>query len=61
LYVIAVLGLFLISIDLLVGSLSHLGKETVQSVLEVTANPFVSLFIGLLITALIKAALQLHP
>ena len=55
-YIIAVLVLFLISIDLLVGSLSHLGRETVQSILEITANPFVSLFIGLLITALIQSS-----
>lgn len=55
-YIIAVLIFFLISIDLLVGSLSHLGRETVQSILEVTANPFVSLFIGLLITALIQSS-----
>jgi len=56
LYIIAVLVLFLISIDLLVSSLGHIGKETVESVLEVTANPFVSLFIGLLITALIQSS-----
>lgn len=55
-FIIAVLVLFLFSIDLLVGSLSHLGRETVQSILEVTANPFVSLFIGLLITALIQSS-----
>lgn len=55
-YIIAVLVLFLISIELLVSSLSHLGKGTVESVLEVTANPFVSLFIGLLITALIQSS-----
>lgn len=33
-----------------------MNKGTVQSVLEVTANPFVSLFIGLLITALIQSS-----
>ena len=48
--------MFLVSIDLLVSSLSHIGKDTVESVLEVTANPFVSLFIGLLITALIQSS-----
>ena len=54
--IIVVLVLFLISIDLLVTSLGRVGKETVESVLEVTANPFVSLFIGLLITALIQSS-----
>jgi len=47
---------FLFSIDLLVTSLGHVGKDTVQEVLSVTANPFVSLFIGLLITALIQSS-----
>lgn len=56
LYIILVLALFLLSIDLLVNSLGHIGREVVQSVLEVTANPFVSLFIGLLITALIQSS-----
>ncbi len=56
LFIIGVLALFLFSIDLLVGSLGQLGKDAVESVLEVTANPFVSLFIGLLITALIQSS-----
>lgn len=55
-YVSSVLVLFLISIDLLVTSLGHIGKDTVNEVLQVTANPFVSLFIGLLITALIQSS-----
>ena len=56
LYVISVLALFLFTIDLLVTSLGHVGKDTIQDVLQVTANPFVSLFIGLLITALIQSS-----
>lgn len=55
-YISSALVFFLVSIDLLVTSLSYVGKDTVQSVLEVTANPFVSLFIGLLITALIQSS-----
>lgn len=55
-YISSVLVFFLVSIDLLVTSLSYVGKDTVRSVLEVTANPFVSLFIGLLITALIQSS-----
>jgi len=55
-YIIAVLVLFLISIDLLVSSLAYISKDTVESILEITANPFVSLFIGLLITALIQSS-----
>ena len=55
-YIISVLALFLFSIDLLVSSLGHIGKQTAESVLVITANPFVSLFIGLLITALIQSS-----
>ena len=56
LHVGVVLILFLVSIDLLIGSLGQIGKNTVESILEVTANPFVSLFIGLLITALMQSS-----
>jgi sodium-dependent phosphate cotransporter len=56
LYITSVLAFFLVSIDLLVTSLSYVGKDTVRSVLEVTANPFISLFIGLLVTALIQSS-----
>jgi sodium-dependent phosphate cotransporter len=55
-YLLAVFTFFLFSIDLLVTSLGHVGKETVQNVLSVTANPFISLFIGLLITAMIQSS-----
>ncbi len=55
-YIIIVLALFLISIDLLVASLSHIGKDIIESILIITANPFVSLFVGLLITALIQSS-----
>lgn len=55
-YISSALVFFLVSIDLLVTSLSYVGNDTVRSVLEVTANPFVSLFIGLLITALIQSS-----
>ena len=55
-YIISTLVFFLLSIDLLVTALGHVGKDTAQLILEVTANPFVSLFIGLLITALIQSS-----
>ncbi|NJN25714.1 MAG: Na/Pi symporter [Cyclobacteriaceae bacterium] len=55
-YIVFVLALFLLSIDLLVGSLGDVGKEVVTSILEVTANPFISLFVGLLVTALIQSS-----
>ncbi len=55
-YVAVILFLFLTSIDLLVVALSHLGGDIVTSILYVTANPFVSLFIGLLATAIIQSS-----
>ncbi len=55
-YVTLVLCAFLLSIDLLAGALGHLSKSVVESILTVTSNPFVSLFIGLLITALIQSS-----
>jgi solute carrier family 34 (sodium-dependent phosphate cotransporter) len=55
-YIIIVLAVFFLSIDLLIGALSDVGGETVKSILVVTANPFVSLFVGLLITALIQSS-----
>ncbi len=47
---------FLFSIDLVGGSLTRLGQETAQSILLATSNPFIGLFIGLLITALIQSS-----
>ncbi len=55
-YILLVLFLFLFSIDLLTTALGYSGKTVAQSILDVTANPFVSLFIGLLITALIQSS-----
>lgn len=56
LYISSVLFFFFLSIDLLISSSSMLGKEVFSSVLEVTANPFISLFIGLLLTALFQSS-----
>lgn len=48
--------LFLFSLDLMVSSLHHLGRETAKSVIEATENPFTALFVGLLVTALIQSS-----
>ncbi len=55
-YVVLIITLFLLSIDLLVNALSHISSDVIQSALSVTTNPFISLFIGLLITALIQSS-----
>jgi solute carrier family 34 (sodium-dependent phosphate cotransporter) len=47
---------FLLSIDLLVIAFGRIGQELIQSFLAFTANPFVSLFIGLLVTAIVQSS-----
>ncbi len=55
-YIFLALFLFLFSIDLLTSGLSTSGRNFVQSILDITTNPFVSLFIGLLVTAIIQSS-----
>ena len=55
-YILLALLLFLFSIDLLTSGLSASGRDFVQSVLDITTNPFISLFIGLLVTAIIQSS-----
>jgi sodium-dependent phosphate cotransporter len=56
LYILGALLLFLFAIDLMVSSLQHLGRSTVQTIIQATSNPFTGLFIGLLITAMIQSS-----
>ncbi len=48
--------IFLTSIDLLGLSFNRLGNEVAASVLTATSNPFLGLFIGLLVTAIIQSS-----
>lgn len=50
------LFLFLLALDLIGYSFKLLNKDIVESILRLTSNPFVGLFIGLLITALIQSS-----
>lgn len=50
------LVLFIFAIDLLTVAMSHLNNEIAENILQATRNPFVSLFIGLLMTALIQSS-----
>ena len=54
--VLAALAVFLWSLDLMSNTLGSIGNETVLSVINVTSNPFISLFIGLFITAVIQSS-----
>lgn len=47
---------FLFAIDLMGEAFNHLSKDVAESVLFATSNPYVGLFIGLLITALIQSS-----
>lgn len=54
--ILVILTIFLLSIDLLSSAFTHLGKDTAENILLITSNPFISLFIGLLITAIIQSS-----
>lgn len=57
-YVLMLLALFLFifAIDMLTVSMSQLNNSVANDILQATKNPFVSLFIGLLLTALIQSS-----
>lgn len=55
-YILAALVIFLFALDLMVSSLNQLGKTAAETILIATANPFTSLFIGLLVTAIIQSS-----
>ena len=56
LYIIGAFVLFLFSLDLMISSLQHVGKNVAETILLATANPFTALFIGLLITAMLQSS-----
>ncbi len=47
---------FFFAINLISTAFKHLGKDTIESILYTTSNPFIGLFIGLLITAIIQSS-----
>ncbi|MGM0580599.1 MAG: Na/Pi symporter [Bacteroidota bacterium] len=54
--IVFIIFLFLLAIDLIGYSFRVLNKDVVNSIISLTANPFISLFIGLLITAIIQSS-----
>lgn len=56
LFIIGALLLFLLSLDLMISSLQHLGRGAAETILLATSNPFTALFIGLLITAMLQSS-----
>ncbi len=55
-YILATLLLFFFALELMISSFQHLGRDTVQTIIRATLNPFSGLFIGLLITAIIQSS-----
>lgn len=50
------LFLFLVSISLLSSSFSLLGKPTADELIRATSNPFIGLFVGILVTAVLQSS-----
>ena len=48
--------LFILSIDLLTVAMSSINNEVALSIIQATRNPFISLFVGLLVTALVQSS-----
>lgn len=55
-YVASAIFLFLLSIDLMAGAFNRIGKPVAEAFLSATSNPFIGLFMGLLITAIIQSS-----
>lgn len=54
--ILLALAAFLLAVSLMGESFNALGKGAAESILVATSNPFIGLFIGLLITALIQSS-----
>jgi sodium-dependent phosphate cotransporter len=55
-YILLALLIFLFTLDLMIASLQHLGKDAAEVIILATSNPFTGLFIGLLVTAIIQSS-----
>ncbi len=55
-YILVALFIFLFTLDLMIASLQHLGKDAADIIIIATSNPFTGLFIGLLVTALMQSS-----
>ncbi len=53
---LVIISVFLFSVDLMGEAFKHLGKNAAESLIFATTNPFIGLFIGLLITAIIQSS-----
>lgn len=56
LLLVAVMFVFLVSLNLMSGGFKLLGKDIAEQIITITSNPFVGLFVGLLATALVQSS-----
>ncbi|WP_375561930.1 Na/Pi symporter [Bernardetia sp. OM2101] len=56
LYAVLIVCLFLVSIDMLMSAFRLFGKGVANTILSVSAHPFVGIFVGLLITAILQSS-----
>lgn len=55
-FIILALMFFLISVDMLSNSFKYLGKDIANSLIYATSNPFIGLFVGIIVTAIIQSS-----
>lgn len=56
LYLLALLYIFILAITLLSGSFKLMGRDVADAILQISHNPLVSLFIGILATSIIQSS-----
>ena len=56
LYAVLIVCLFLVSIDILMSAFRLFGKEVANTIFSVSSHPFVGIFVGLLITAILQSS-----
>ena len=56
LMILCALLLFIFAIDLLTSAMGQLNNDVATEIIQATRNPFISLFVGLLVTALIQSS-----
>ncbi len=54
--VVFILFVFMFSIDLMIISIGHISKGAIRSMISLVSNPFIALFIGLLITSIVQSS-----
>lgn len=56
LYAVLIVCLFLVSIDMLMSAFRLFGKDVANIIFSVSSHPFVGIFVGLLITAILQSS-----